>query len=138
MPDPLSSASLHTITSKCTSSVEGPSASFRKKHVALNNQFAGIHQFETLTKAEYKLCSHYVRPHTGKLSYAAIKQKILAAHKHTHTHTHCSNQSPLALRAPAVNAATKQPRHEVRVSTWLSEPRNFQKSLYLSNLVIRK
>ena len=37
----------------------------------------------------------------------------------------CSNQSPLALRATAtaVNAvnAAKQPRHEVRVSTWLSE-----------------
>ena len=32
---------------------------------------------------------------------------------------YCSNQSPLALRATAVNA--KQPRHEVRVSTWLSE-----------------
>ena len=36
----------------------------------------------------------------------------------------CSNWSPLALRATAVNAAylaAKQPRDEVRVSTWLSE-----------------
>ena len=33
----------------------------------------------------------------------------------------CSNQRPLALRATAVNAATKQPRHKVRVSAWLSE-----------------
>ena len=35
----------------------------------------------------------------------------------------CSNQSPLALRATAVNAylAAKQPRHEVRVSTWFGE-----------------
>ena len=33
----------------------------------------------------------------------------------------CFNQSPLALHVTAVNAATKQPRHEVRVSTRLGE-----------------
>ena len=39
----------------------------------------------------------------------------------------CSNQSPLALRATArseaASGAAKQPRHEVRVSTWLGELR---------------
>ena len=33
----------------------------------------------------------------------------------------CSNQSPLVLCTTAVNAAAKQPRHVVRVSTWLGE-----------------
>ena len=37
----------------------------------------------------------------------------------------CSNQSPLVLCTTAVNAAVnaKQPRHVVRVSTWLGEIR---------------
>ena len=56
--------------------------------------------------------------------YAILKIKWLPSDAQLSRVAHCSNQSPLALCATAVNAAAvKQPRHEIRLSTWLGECR---------------
>jgi hypothetical protein len=71
--------------------------------------------------------SRCARPQRGRRSGRAQRDRALVSAMivseiKTRWVLPCSNQSPLALRATArAEAAAEQPRHEVRVSTWLDE-----------------